>query len=82
MGVGPAHCGLDHLVQPVEPDLQRHLDLAHRLRINIIQDDPEAGDEGHAAILCAVRGQFHGSSSGRRDMGMSGSRARTSASQA
>ena len=58
MGVGPAHGRLHDLMQPVEPDLQRDLDMAHRLRIDVVQDDPEAGDQAHAAILCRVVDQF------------------------
>jgi hypothetical protein len=69
-------------MQPVETDLQRHLVMAHRLRVDIVQDNPEAGDQGHAAILCGVRDQFHGSRSGTREVVVPGSLARTSASQA
>ncbi len=43
MGARPAHGRLDDLVQPAEPDLQRHLDVAHRHWVDVVQDDPEAG---------------------------------------
>lgn len=72
----PAHRGLDHLVESAGPDLQRPLDLAHGLRIAIVLDDPEAGDQGHVAVPCAVRYQFHGDSPGRSVRGVSGSCAR------
>ena len=82
MGVGPAHGCLDDLMQPVEPYLQRHLDMAHRHWLDVVQDDPEASNQGHAAILCRVGDQFQGRRSGTRDAVVPGNRARISASQA
>ena len=53
MAVGPAHGGLDGQVQPVEPDVERHLDPAQDRGGDIVEGDLEPGDRGgaHAATL-------------------------------
>jgi len=73
MAVRPANGSLQHKVQAIESDRQRHLDSAHDSRFDIIELDPQMGDAGggHATKLRSSigRGQCQGSSSSRRDAG-------------
>ena len=73
MAVRPAHGGLQHKVQAVQADRQRHLDPTHDGRFDIVELDPKVGDAGggHAAKLRSPigLGQCHGKSSRRRDAG-------------
>src|SRR6266511_3002264 len=67
MAVGPSHGGLDGQVQPVEPDVERHLDVAQDRGLDIVEGDLETGDGvgTHAATLrrSLSAAQFHGRSS-------------------
>ena len=67
MAIGPAHGGLDGQVQPIEPDVERHLDAAQDRGLDAIEGDLEAGDGvgAHAATLrrSSAVAQFHGKSS-------------------
>ena len=47
----PAHGGLDHEVQPVEPDVDRDLDAAEDPRLDLVELDAQAGDVGQARFL-------------------------------
>lgn len=82
IGAPPGHGRLDDIMQPVELDLKRHLDVARRHWVDVVQDDPEAGDQGHAAIFSGVGDQFEGNRSGTREPVVPSSRARTSPSKA
>jgi hypothetical protein len=67
MTVGPTHRGLNGQVQPVEANIERHLDAAHNRGLDRIEGDLEAGDGGdaHAATLrrSVSAAQFHGNRS-------------------
>jgi hypothetical protein len=67
MAVGPAHGCLDGQMQPVEPDIEWHLDAAQDHGLDVVESDLEAGDGGgiHAATLRRFisADQFHGNSS-------------------
>src|SRR5271155_1713817 len=86
VAVGPAHGRLDGQVQPVESDVERHLDAAQNRGLDVIEGDLEAGDGGgaHAATLrrSAPAAQFHGKRSSSLWILRSLMRASTSASQA
>ena len=85
MAVGPAHGGLEHQVQVIKPDGQRHLNAAQHCGLDVIEGDLEPDDAvaGHAAAFPSLAwAQFQGSSSCRREAGWSAIRASTSASQA
>src|SRR5258705_2829293 len=64
MAVGPAHGRLDGQVQPVESDVERHLDAAQDHGLDVVERDLELGDGGgtHAATLrpSISPAQFHG----------------------
>lgn len=51
MAVGPAHRGLDDQMQPVEADVERHLDPAGDARLDIGKRDLETRDDAHPASL-------------------------------
>src|SRR5947209_614248 len=53
MAVGPAHGRLDGQVQPIEPDVEWHLDAAPDHGLDVVESDLEPGDGGdtHAATL-------------------------------
>ena len=51
MAVGPAHRGLDGQMQPIEADVERHLDPAGDARLDIGKRDLEARDGAHPASL-------------------------------
>src|SRR4051794_9258796 len=85
MAIGPAHGGLEHQVQAIKPDGQRHLNAAQHCGLDVIEGHLEPGDAvaGHAAAFPSLAwAQFQGSSSCRREAGWSAIWARTSASQA
>src|SRR5207245_11242581 len=67
MAVGPAHGCLDGQVQPIESDVERHLDAAQDHRLDVVEGDLGVGAGGgtHAAILrrSISVAQFHGRSS-------------------
>jgi hypothetical protein len=44
VAIGPAHGYLDDQMQPVKPNVERHLNPAHDPGFHIIQRDLEAGD--------------------------------------
>lgn len=73
MAVGPAHGSLQHEVQTIQADRQRHLDVAHDSGFDMVELDPKVGDAGggHAARLrpSLSRDQCHGNSWLRRDTG-------------
>ena len=83
VAVGPAHGRLQHQVQAVEADGERHLDPAPHRGLHVVKGDKQAGDAGggHAARLrrSISRAQFHGSSSCSRDAGWPAIRRSTSA---
>jgi hypothetical protein len=58
---------LDGQVQPVEPDVERHLDTAQNRGFHVVEGDLETGDGGggHAATVCRSisAAQFQGSNS-------------------
>ncbi len=66
MAVGLAHSGLDRQVQPIEPDIEWHLDAAQNRRCDIVECDLDAGDRvgSHAASLrwSLAAAQFQGRS--------------------
>ena len=67
MAVGPAHGRLDGQMQPVEPDVERHLDAAQDRGLDVVEGDLESGDGvgTHAATLrrSISAAQFQGRSS-------------------
>ena len=67
MTVGPTQGGLHGQVQPVEPNIERHLDAASNRGLDSIEGDLETGDGvgTHAANLrrSLSLAQFHGKSS-------------------
>jgi hypothetical protein len=88
MAIAPAHRCLQDEGEPVEADLQRLIEPAHRHGPDVPERHLEACDRvsgGHAAIAAAAPrrlGHSHARSSGSCEMGRSAMRARTSASQA
>jgi hypothetical protein len=56
MAVGPAQGGLEHQVQAIKSDGQRHLNATQHCGLDVIEGDLEAGDAiaGHA-VARAVR---------------------------
>ncbi len=86
MAVGPAHGGLNGQMQPVEPDVEWHINAAQDCGLDVVEGDLETSDGGgtHAATLrrSISMAQFHGKSSSSLWMGCSPIRASTSASQA
>jgi hypothetical protein len=69
MTVGPAHGGLNDLVQAVEPDVERHFKSAKDRRLHVVECDLETGNGGgtHAATLraCFAAAQCQGSRAAR-----------------
>src|SRR4051812_27886439 len=46
MAVRPAHGGLQHKMQAIQADRQRHLDPAQNSRFDIVELDTKMGDAG------------------------------------
>src|SRR5215813_13044322 len=67
MAVGPAHGCLDGQMQPVESDIEWHLDAAQDHGLDVVEGDLESSNGGgtHAATLrrSISADQFHGKSS-------------------
>src|SRR6185436_15671786 len=42
--VGPAHRGLDHEMQTIEPEIERHLDPTQHRGLDLVEGDLEAGN--------------------------------------
>ena len=57
MAVGPAHGRLDGQVQPIEPDVERHLDAAQYRGLDAVEGDLQSGDGGgtHAGYFTTLR---------------------------
>jgi len=55
MGVRPSHRGLEHQVQTIQTDFDRHLDPSPDNRFNVVKLNPESGNGGggHARRLRA-----------------------------
>lgn len=52
VAVGPPHRGLEHQVQAIQADFQRHLNPSQDNRLNVIKFDPQSGNGGgHGATL-------------------------------
>jgi hypothetical protein len=62
MGVGPAECGLQGEMQPVETDRQRNVEPAHHLRLDAIErhleTDGGSGDAHAADCACSAAPAF------------------------
>src|SRR5262245_54136533 len=54
MAVLPADRDLQHEVQIVKPDRERHLDLPDHRRVDLVDRDPKAGDVAHSAACWNV----------------------------
>jgi hypothetical protein len=67
MAVGPAHGGLNGQMQPVEPDIEWHINAAQNFGLDVVEGDLEASDGvgTHAASLrrSVSMAQFHSKSS-------------------